>query len=256
MKNRFKPAIAFLGALLLLAACSPDNPQLGGIIAQSELRFSITQNPEKDNTIYLESKTQGIIPYWDYGIGFSNKTKDTIDIRFAGEYEIKYYALDKGGHAYTSQKVTVSKNDEDYFKDPIWNLLTNGSEGKTWIWNDLVPACFGNGGQGSTAPEWWQVSYAEVVRNGWETGEMVFNLNGAQNFTKTVSAGATTKGFFNLDVESKRLTILNINILHGADYAGDGAAGNYYVITKLTETEMTLSRQGDGWQNTWMFRVK
>lgn len=256
MKNKSKLAIAFAGALLLLAACSPDDPQLGSIKAKSELNISVTQNPEKDNTIYLENKTPGIIPYWDYGIGFSNKNKDTIDIRFAGEYDIKFYALDKGGYVSTSQKVTVSKNDEDYFKDPIWNLLANGSEGKTWVWNDKVSACYGNGGQGSTAPEWWQVPYTDVVSYGWETGNMVFDLNGAQNFTKTLNAGATTKGFFNLDVENKRLTILNTNILHGADYADDGASGNYYVITKLTETEMTLSRQGSGWQNTWMFRVK
>lgn len=46
------------------------------------------------------------------------------------------------------------------------------------------------------------------------------------------------------------------NILQGAAYADDGAAGSYYVITKLTEAEMTLARQGDGWQNTWVFKAK
>ncbi len=256
MKNIFKPAITFLVALLLLVACSPDNPQLGGIISQSGLDISITQDPEKDNIIHLENKTPGIIPYWDYGIGFSNENKTTIVIRFAGEYDIKFYALDKGGSVSTSQKVTVSENDADYFKDPMWDLLTNGSEGKTWVWNDKIPACFGNGGAGSIIPEWWQVSYGEVVSNEWETGEMVFNLDGAQNFTKTLDTGVATKGFFDLDVENKRLTILNANVLHGADYADDGAKGNYYVITRLTETEMTLARQGNGWQNTWVFRVK
>ncbi len=258
MKKIYKLTVALCGALLLLAACSPDNPGLGGVMPQSELKFSISQNPNKDNTIYLENKTQGIIPYWDYGIGFSNKQKDTIDIRFAGEYDIKFYALDKGGYVSTSQKVTVTKNDEDYFKDPMWNLLTNGAAGKTWVWNNNLSACYGNGGQGSVVPEWWQVSYADVVSWGWEVGEMVFDLNGAQNFSKTLTGGGsgTTKGFFNLDVENKRLTILNANIIHGAAYADDGANGNYYVITRLTETDMTLSRQGGGWQNTWVFRVK
>lgn len=256
MKKIYKSAFALFGALLFLTTCTPDNPGLGGVIDESELNFSVTQNPVKDNTIYLENKTSGIIPYWDYGIGFSNKAKDTIDIRFAGEYEIKFYALDKGGFASASKKVTVSQNDEDYFQDPMWNLLTNGSAGKTWVWNDQIPACYGNGGQGSTAPEWWQVSYAEVISQGWEVGEMVLNLDGAQNFTKTLDSGATTKGFFNLDIENKRLTVLNANVLHGADYGSDGANGNYYVITKLTATELVLARQGDGWQNTWVFRVK
>ena len=68
MKNRYKSTFAWLGAMLLLVACTPDNPELGNIIPQSELNFSITQNPEKDNIIYLENKTAGIIPYWDWGI--------------------------------------------------------------------------------------------------------------------------------------------------------------------------------------------
>lgn len=256
MKNRYKSTFAWLGAMLLLVVCTPDNPELGNIIPQSELNFSITQDPEKDNIIYLENKTAGIIPYWDWGIGYSNKQKDTIQIRFAGEYEIKFHAFDNGGSQFTSEKVTVSKNDEDYFKDPVWNLLTNGSEGKTWVWNNDIPACYGNGSAGSVVPEWWQVSYAEVVSNGWEVGEMVFDLNGAQNFGKTLDNGTIEKGFFNLDVDKKQLTILNANILQGAAYADDGAAGSYYVITKLTEAEMTLARQGDGWQNTWVFKAK
>ena len=68
MKNRYKSTFAWLGAMLLLVACTPDNPELGNIIPQSELNFSITQNPEKDNIIYLENKTAGIIPYWDWGV--------------------------------------------------------------------------------------------------------------------------------------------------------------------------------------------
>lgn len=256
MKNRLKPVIVFIGALLLLAACSPDNPQLGSIISANDLDISVTQNPDKDNIVYLENKTPGIIPFWDYGIGYSNENKTTIEIRFAGEHEITFHALENGGSVSTSRKITVTKNDEDYFKDPMWNLLTNGSEGKTWVWNDKVSACFGNGGQGSIVPEWWQVPYSQLVSEGSEIGEMEFNLNGAENFTKTLSTGTTSKGFFSLDVANKRLTILNSNILHGANYGEDGANGNYYVITRLTETEMTLARQGDGWQNTWVFRVK
>lgn len=256
MKNIYRSIVACLSALLLLAGCTPDSYELGGIIPESELRFSVTQNPEKDNTIYLENQTPGILPYWDYGTGFSNKQIDTIQIHFAGEHDIKFYAFDKGGSVFTSKKVKVSQNNEEFFKDPIWNLLTNGSEGKTWVWNDKIPACYGNGGQGSIVPEWWQVPYEEVISEGWEIGEMVFDLNGAQNFTKTLNSGGTTKGFFKLDLENKRLTILNTNILHGASYGSDGADGNYYVITNLTENEMTLARQGSGWQNTWVFRVK
>lgn len=256
MKNIFKLTAACIGISLLWTACTPDNPGLGNVIAESELNISITQNPKKDNTIYLENNTPRIIPYWDYVAGFSNKQKDTVNIRFAGEYEIKFTALDKGGQVSTSQKIVVSQNDADYFKDPMWNLLTNDSKGKTWVWNDKVPACYGNGGKGSTAPEWWKVPYDKVVSDGWEIGEMTFDLNHATNFAKTLNTGATTKGFFDLDIENKRLILSGANILQGANYATDGANGKYYVIMVLTETEMVLARQADGWQNTWMFRAK
>lgn len=39
MKNRYKSTFAWLGAMLLLVACTPDNPELGNIIPQSELNF-------------------------------------------------------------------------------------------------------------------------------------------------------------------------------------------------------------------------
>ncbi len=138
----------------------------------------------------------------------------------------------------------------------MWALLTNGSDGKTWVWNDKLPAVYGNGGQGSMAPEWWQVPMADVISMGWEVGEMTFDLNAAANFTKKLTDGTTTKGFFNLDLANRRLILSGANILYGADYLNDGATGNYYVIMKLTETELVLARQGDGWQNTWMFRAK
>lgn len=257
MKNIYNKLLyTFIGASVLLFSCSPDSPELGGILSESKLDISITQNKEKDNIIYLENKTPGVISFWDYGIGYSNNPIDTVSIRFAGEYEIKLSAMDRGGTVTTSRKVIVSQNDEDYFQNPIWNMLTNGSEGKTWVWNDQVPACYGNGGFGSTAPEWWQVSYDGVIEEGWDIGDMVFDLDKAYNFTKTLTDGTKTTGFFNLDIENMRLTISGANILHGADYASDGANGNYYAIMKLTDTEMVLARQADGWQNTWMFRLK
>lgn len=256
MKKIYVKMISLLSILLMFMSCSPENPQLGGVLPESDISISVTQNKEKDNIIYLENKTSGIIPFWNYQAGISNKQKDTVNIRFAGEYDIVFSAFDRGGYVSTKRKVTVSKNDEDYFKDPKWQLLTNGKDGKTWVWDDRQPAVFGNGSAGSLAPEWWKVSMNDVIAYGWEVGEMVFDLNMAQNFKKSVKNGNETKGFFDLNVSNMQLRITNANILHGADFSSDGAIGNFYTIMKLTEDQLVLARVGDGWQNTWMFRKK
>jgi hypothetical protein len=177
-----------------------------------------------------------------------------INIPFAGEHEIKFTAFDRGGSVSTARSVTVSENDEDYFSDPMWALLTNGSEGKTWVWDYDAPAVYGNGGAGSVAPEWWQVPLNSSDIK--ERGEMTFDLDGAYNFSKTPDGGATQTGAFILDVEKKQITIHNSNIIFGSDFSSDGAKGNYYAIRVLTETSLVLAREGDGWQNTWMFKVK
>lgn len=255
MKNKYILAM-FLGASMLFSQCTPDENELGEVLTENQLDISVTQKTEGDNVVYLENKTPGVLSFWDYGTGYSNEAKTTISIRFAGEYNIKFTALCNGGSVSTTRTVKVLNNDESYFSDPMWNLLTDGSNGKTWVWNDKVSACFGNGGQGSLAPEWWQVPYSDIAKDKSMDGEMTFNLNGAQNFTRNLNDGTVSNGFFDLDVANKRLTFTGANILRGADYMSDGATGNYYVIMKLTDTELVLARQGGGWQNTWMFRKK
>lgn len=250
--------MVFLGAALVLTACFPDNPELGGItLTESDLDISVVQNADKDNIVYLENKTPGVIPFWDYETGFSNLNKTEINIVYAGEYDITFTAYVRGGTVSTTRKVTVSQNDEEYFADPMWNLLTNGSEGKTWVWDYDAPSVYGNGGFGSVRPEWWQVPLSDTGTIK-ETGEMTFSLDGSQIFSKTPTGGSTQTGAFTMDIEKKQLAIQGSNIILGADYATDGADGNFYYIRVLTETDLVLARgnQNDGWQNTWMFKVK
>lgn len=259
MKNILKAVIGFVGAALMFTSCFPDSPELGAItLTGDDLDISVTQNPEKDNTVYLENKTPGIIPFWDYKMGFTNLNKTEVNIVYAGEYDITFTAFTREGSVSTVRKVTVSQNDEDYFADPMWNLLTDGAAGKTWVWDYDASAVYGNGGFGSVRPEWWQVSLNDTGTIK-ERGEMTFALDGAQIFSKTPDGGAATQtGSFTMDVDKKQLAIQGSNIIFGADYSTDGADGNFYYIRVLTETELVLARgnASAGWQNTWMFKVK
>ncbi len=242
-----------LTCLLLgtLAACDPreDRDLLPPALTADDLEFSVTQKPGYDNVVYLENKTPGIVPFWDYGTGISNKARDTINIPFAGSHYIKFVAYTGGGPVQDSAQVVVTQNDPNYFASPMWNLLTNGEQGKTWVWAMDTPggAPYGNGSGGATAPEWWKPTPADVISWGVDKDEMTFDLNGAANYTKKTPTG-TQKSLFVLDTLNKTINILGADISNGAKVT--------YVIVTLNENELTLAQQGDGWRNLWMFKRK
>ena len=251
MKSNIKHILTSCLALCTLAACDPreDRDDLPQPMQSSELSFSVTQKQGYDNVIYLENKTKGVIPFWDYGTGISNKAKDTINIPFAGTYYIKFTAYAGGGPVQDSARITVTENDPQYFSSPMWNLLTNGDQGKTWVWAMDTPggAPYGNGSGGATAPEWWKPTPADVTGWGVASDEMILDLKGAANFTK-ITAKGTTKGLFVLDTLNKTIKILGSDISYGA--------GITYVVVTLNQNELTLAQQGDGWRNIWMFKRK
>lgn len=251
MKQHIKNILTSCLALCALAACDPkeDRDNLPEPMQPSSLEFSVTQKQGYDNVIYLESKTKGVLPFWDYGTGISKKAKDTINIPFAGTYYIKYTAYAGGGPVQDSSKVTVSLNDTAFFSSPMWNLLTNDEQGKTWVWAMDTPggAPYGNGSGGATAPEWWKPTPADITGWGVASDEMTLDLNGAANFTKVTPKG-TTKGLFVLDTLNKTIKILGSDISYGA--------GITYVVVTLNQNELTLAQQGDGWRNIWMFKRK
>ncbi|HEX9828544.1 MAG TPA: hypothetical protein VGA80_18255, partial [Flavobacteriaceae bacterium] len=94
-----------LGIGFLVSSCEPDSHSLEETLDVSALNFSVTQNPNYDNQVYLKSNTLGALPYWDYGIGISNKTIDTIVIPFAGTHKIEYSAFSQGGYTTSSADV-------------------------------------------------------------------------------------------------------------------------------------------------------
>lgn len=244
--------LSLLALSAMLVSCTKeDEESLGGpTIAKSDMKFAVTQEQGHDNIVMLNSLTPGgYIPFWEYNGGFSKKKQDTINLPFAGNYTIRYTIYTQGGPLSDSTNITVSENDPEYFASPLWSLLTNGENGKTWVWASDIPGgiCHGNGSGGATAPEWWQNGIEYLRSEGVADDEMTFDLKGAKNFT-LAHAGTSQKAIFELDTLNKTLKITG----------GDISLGNKvtYVIVKLTADELTLAQQGDGWRNIWMYKRK
>lgn len=234
----------------LFHACSPYEKRITPADpAGIQLDFSVTQNPAYDNQVTLESKTKDVIPFWDYGFGTSKLDKAVVIMPFAGDFFVKYSAYGTGGPKTDSVKVTISENDPLFFASKMYDLLTNGADGKTWVWAVDVPGgyCFGNGPGDADRPAWWLNGTNELRAKGILDDEMTFDLNRNTNFTIT-SKGVATKATFTLDTLNKQIKINGSDISWGSNIT--------YNILKLNANEMTLVQQGDGWRNIWMYKRK
>lgn len=232
-----------LGITFLSASCEPDSHSLEKVLDESELDFKVSQNPTYDNQIYLKSNTANALPYWNFGIGISNKIADTIIIPFAGNYKIEYSAFSQGGYTTSSANVTISENDPVFFADPKWDLLTNQAEGKTWrvVGVYLGPQSDFNG-------VWWQ---PDIKGESYYHDTVTFNLNQGFNYVVDNKNGTIENGSFSLKLNIDYnpadnvgafdyLTIIGKG-LPVKDYGGDGI-GTTYRIAKLTENQMILSQ--------------
>lgn len=247
---------------VLMCACDPieDRNELTGSLNPEDLDISVSVS---GNTITMENKTQGILPYWDYGTGFSNKNKETILQPFAGEHTIKFTAYGVGYKGVTVEKtVSVEKNDLEYFKTPeSWNLLSGDGKGKTWVWNLDKSNPYGNGSEMMTGVEWWGPGVAAMKADGTAFDEMTFDLQGAANFALTHKKEDGTvlsveKAFFKTyPTTYNKKTFNQVEIIGGK--ISKGSDNNLtYDIVKLDEEELVLRERHSGWAWIYFFKAK
>jgi hypothetical protein len=219
-----------IGFTVIAFSCTPDYPELGQPLSTSDLQYSVTQDPSYDNKVFLSSETEGVIPYWDYGLGISTQLKDTIVFPFFGDYWVKFTAFGRGGSLTDSTKITVSENDLSAFAAPEWNSLTNGVEGKTWIFDPTAPiGYYGKDyiAHTGSSDDW---SYFPGDCPGWSGfgcgtpwGEMTFDLNGSYNYTVkqkslTTDEYTTTTGKFSYNIDGKTMSFIGAKLLYSANY--------------------------------------
>lgn len=241
--------------ILAIFACDPieDRDAMPSPIDKSELDFSITQNPDRPNELYLRSNTEGAIAFWDYEVGVSNNPNVDVLIPFEGDFWVKYYAYSGGVPTVDSVQVSLPQ-DEEYFNDPVWDLLTNGVEGKTWVWatgNPIGPLMgIGPLDINNWNPfggfEWWNTTDVEE-------GKFTLDLDKGFNYTK-ITPDATQKGKFSV-YEENGVTYIKFQGPKMLNQEGDNTQ-SLYGISKINENELVLNQLylSDNSQRTYYFK--
>lgn len=255
-----------------LFSCEPaeDRDSLPAVTLTPEtIKFSVAKSATNENEVTLKSGDPTVISYWKYvdangnELGHSNKSEDQVTFPFAGKYTVYYTAYARGGSVEAAPVVVnIAKNDETYFRDPKWSMLTNGVAGKTWVLDFIDPVGWsGLDYPAATGDNWnWFPDYAS---NSWvmpnkNWGEMRFDLNGGYN-TKVIQTAIandtqTNKtGTYSFDIANNKLAFNGgVEMLYGGDYYGD--VSNWYSVkvVQLTATSLRLgvirdkSRTGEG----------
>ncbi|MBC9796391.1 hypothetical protein IBL28_10450 [Sinomicrobium sp. FJxs] len=252
-------------ASLLVISCTPeeDRTGLGDRPDASALDFSVTQIEGEAYKVIVENNTPETLAYWDYRLGTSNKNKDTINLRFAGEHQVTFTAFAGGGSVSAEPvPITVPYEDPEAFADPQWEMITGGVEGKTWVLDMESP--MGWAGLDYPDPDgdnWaWFPDYAgnEWVMENKNWGEMTFDLNGAPNITVTQtelegSTQTTESAWFSFDPDNRSLRFLgDVELLYGGDYYPDVSNWQNIKVIEVSENSMRLGvlrdqdRNGEG----------
>ncbi|MDR0507853.1 MAG: hypothetical protein LBH32_13705 [Dysgonamonadaceae bacterium] len=256
---------------LLIASCAPieQHESLGDILSPSDIKAEVYGITPGSNQIVMENKTPGVAVYWNYIVGASTRQSDTILLPFLGQQIIKLTVLCAGGSVTKEFPITIEEINHPL--DPMWNLLTGGGQGKTWVWATGNthpnwggrPAMFGNGATTDYYPEWWLLFEEDLNDWGVLYDEMTFDLKGGANFTLVqkgvdgTAAPVTRKDQFILDVSKRTIkTVSRTPFLHDEDFIPDGAV--YFIPPgMLTEDELTLVYTYNGEENyIWKFKRK
>ena len=276
MKKIIITLLSFLA--ILQFSCNPieEDHKQGSVIAESELDLEVYPLTEGGNKIVMINKTPKIGAHWNYGSGISVRQQDTVLVPFLGEKEIVFTGICSGGTIMTSRKVLIDKI--LYPIEDEWALFAGTDKnGKTWMWDYTSPddVVWGNGGYpGNTAPAWATIKAGDMDTQDPEVGKdgvMLFDLNGAANFTKIRQTGKIVEpGSFQFDMTQQTvradgtpwsigtLTIVDGTVLKGVSPNEGGKIVHEFDILKLTEDKMVLAHVLDnGWEAWfWCFKVK
>lgn len=265
-------AAVTIGSTLFSCEAIEDRESLPAVTLTPEtIKFSVTKSAANENEVTLKNEDPSVIPYWKYvdangnELGHSNKSEDKVVFPFAGKYTVYYTAYTRGGSVDAAPvAIEVTKNDEAYFSDPKWTMLTNGVAGKTWVLDFVDPVGWAgldypNNPKGSDYWNW----FPDYASNSWvmpnkNWGEMHFDLNGGYN-TKVIQTAIandtqTNKtGTYSFDIANNKLAFNNgVEMLYGGDYYGDVSNWNSVKVVELTATSLRLgvirdkSRTGEG----------
>ena len=186
LKNIFS---LLASTLFVFSACSPDDYEMGGAqYTADQLKAPDAYTVDiNGNRVTLTSKLVGCTPLWITPNGRSQEQQLTLDLPFAGEYEVTLGAETRAGAVYGEPyKFTLAQNDFTMLDSPLWFYLadknyTKGSsfpdeqtliEGisKKWYPNDK------DYGLGCTGPVMYMTPYNPTNQEGAYTPEEEANM--------------------------------------------------------------------------------
>lgn len=251
-----------MGLLMLMWGCDSivDDIPLENNVTVADVELVATQNSSNGNLIELSMNTPGVTGYWNYNLGKALTNKVEIIYPIPGTSTFTFVGT--LGAEFFEKTIDVQVDVLDTPLDQDWYDLVSESTsaGKTWVFA-------GEGGDGGL---WWFMS-ADNNPDGhmgpwWNAGgeccppedvdgKMVFDLDGAANFTYYSNPDAApVTGSFVLDVANQTLSVEGADIL-GATADAKSLTGVYQIMS-LTEDELILyvpmNAGGTGW--TWVFR--
>lgn len=116
------------GAVLMFGACTPDDYDFGG--AQYSADDLVAPNAYTvdidGNKVHLASKISGCTPLWITPTGRSQESELTIELPFAGDYEVTFGAETRAGAVYGEPyKFNLAQNDFGLLSDDKWFYLAD-----------------------------------------------------------------------------------------------------------------------------------
>lgn len=263
MKTKyFHSFIAGAALILTAAACTPDNEELpapdltaADLVEGKAYRVVVDQTTNKVTMTSLLGN--GYVTSWIHPQGVERKTTTEANIPFAGEYEIQFGVMTRGGMVYGDPyKFTLDNTNGDLLTDPLWDYLTGGAgQSKTWVLDhngyDLGSVTF------CCAPMGWdkftdgktytEADYPSYQEDGvdnpdwtWQAGEPDWMLSADQfaaipelTFDLINGANLTVNGVtkaFVMDPDRKTLTMPS-----GVDWLGTDISLTDYVNVELVK---------------------
>ena len=291
MKKSIYLAVA---ALLMLGSCTPDSHSLDSLSLQpSDLThgsaFSVSVDAQ--NTVTLKSLLdKSYNCYWIHPNGRAQGPVATLQLPFAGKYDVTFGVDTRGGVVYGNPyQFEVTTNNMALLADPLYTNLTGGvGKSKKWVPVDKdygVGQCTGpvmycnpddvlNDGSNSTdiginnmKPNWdpgfqsWLIPADDPYMDSY----MIFSLDDVNGCsiteyrgeagTKGSSTGTTSTGKFTLNVSDKNHPTLSFSDTYSMHNVGfDAVCSNYtsnIIITELTPYMLQLATMRTNSEGPW-----
>ena len=291
MKKSIYLAVA---ALLMLGSCTPDSHSLDSLPLQpSDLThgsaFSVSVDAQ--NTVTLKSLLdKSYNCYWIHPNGRAQGPVATLQLPFAGKYDVTFGVDTRGGVVYGDPyQFEVTTNNMALLADPLYTYLTGGvGKSKKWVPVDKdygVGQCTGpvmycnpddvlNDGSNSTdiginnmKPNWdpgfqsWLIPADDPYMDSY----MIFSLDDVNGCsiteyrgeagTKGSSTGTTSTGKFTLNVSDKNHPTLSFSDTYSMHNVGfDAVCSNYtsnIIITELTPYMLQLATMRTNSEGPW-----